>query len=272
MVIPVHDVNPVRRPAVVTYLIVAVNVAVFLLGPASFAVLDGTSPAEVCRQQAYFAEYGAVPRELLGGPPPQRVPGPPARDATGRVGCLAVPPGYVKTPLLSVLTAMFVQAGWVHLLGNMLYLLIFGNNVEDRLGRVRYLLFYLLSGVAAAYGYAVVNAASTTPLVGASGAIAGVLGAYLMMFPRARVWSLVPVLFFLPLRLPAWLVLGLWFLLQWLYAQGTGVGSGANVAYLAHVVGFVLGLLVGAAIGPPRRPRPGHALPGGPYRPPGRYG
>ncbi len=137
---------------------------------------------------------------------------------------------------------MFLHGGWLHLLGNMLYLFVFGNNVEDRMGRVRFLLFYLGAGAVSAYGYALANAGSATTLVGASGAIAGVLGAYLMMFPRARVWSLVPFLFFIPLRLPAWLVLGLWFVLQWFYSTGAGVTGGADVAYLAHVIGFLTGV------------------------------
>jgi membrane associated rhomboid family serine protease len=155
-------------------------------------------------------------------------------------------PIYSKSPPLSVLTAMFVHAGWLHLLGNMLFLLIFGNNVEDRFRKIPYLIFYLAAGYVAAYGFAAVNSASVQPLVGASGAIAGVLGAYIVLFPRARVWSLVPFLFFIPLRIPAWLVLGLWFVLQWAYAIGPA--SPGGVAYVAHVFGFVFGLLVGLLV------------------------
>jgi membrane associated rhomboid family serine protease len=99
----------------------------------------------------------------------------------------------------------------------------------------------------AAYGFAFVHPGSVAPLVGASGAIAGVLGAYLALYPRARVWSLVPFLFFIPLKIPAWLVLGLWFVLQWAYAVG-GIGGGGAVAYVAHVFGFLAGLLVGLAV------------------------
>jgi membrane associated rhomboid family serine protease len=133
---------------------------------------------------------------------------------------------------------------------------VFGNNVEDRFGRLRYLIFYLLCGYVAAYGFALVNATATDPLIGASGAIAGVLGAYLMLFPRARVWSLVPILFFIPLRLPAWLVLGLWFVLQWAYSAGYAVSSAGSVAYLAHVVGFVFGFLAALPFLPRRPPYP----------------
>jgi membrane associated rhomboid family serine protease len=149
--------------------------------------------------------------------------------------------------VLSVLTAIFVHAGWLHLLGNMLFLAVFGNNVEDRFRRLPYLIFYLACGYIAAYGFAIVHPSSTAPLVGASGAIAGVLGAYLALFPKARVWSLVPFLFFIPLRIPAWIVLGLWFVLQWAYSVGGVAGSG-GVAYVAHVFGFLAGLLVGLAV------------------------
>jgi membrane associated rhomboid family serine protease len=136
---------------------------------------------------------------------------------------------------------MFLHGGWLHLLGNLLFLYVFGNNVEDRLGRVRFLAFYLGSGFAATYGFSLFFAGSTQPLVGASGAIAGVLGAYLVLFPKSRVWSLLTFFFFLPVRLPAWVVLGSWFVLQYLYARGAGLSEGAGTAYLAHVIGFVLG-------------------------------
>ncbi len=240
MVIPVLDRNPVRRAPVVTLVLVAINVAAFVLSPVALAWLGGTSPAEACDQASFIARWGAVPHELLTGQATGLVPG-------GAVsgGCLAVSPGYDKIPLLSAFTAMFVHAGWTHLLGNMLYLWVFGNNVEDRMGRVRFLAFYLVAGLAATYGFAVLSASSRAPLVGASGAIAAVLGAYLVMYPRARVWSLVPFLFFLPLPLPAWLVLGLWFVLQGFYATGAGLVGVGGVAYWAHVIGFVVGVVVG---------------------------
>ncbi len=158
--------------------------------------------------------------------------------------CLLAPAAYAKSPVLSVLTAMFVHSSWAHLLGNMLFLGIFGNNVEDRMGRGWYVLFYFVCGYAAGYGFAVLAPSSGTPLVGASGAIAGVLGAYLVLYPRARVWGLIPFLFFLPLRVPAWLMLGMWFVLQALYSTGYGTASADGVAYVAHVVGFVVGALV----------------------------
>jgi membrane associated rhomboid family serine protease len=164
------------------------------------------------------------------------------------------PPAYEKIPVLSVLSAMFLHGSWLHLLGNMLFLWVFGNNVEERLGRSRFLLFYLLCGYVAAYGFALANPDSTEALVGASGAISGVLGAYLVFYPRARITSLVPVLLFLPVRLPAWLVLGIWFALQWLYSAGYATAEAGSVAYIAHVLGFITGVLVAIPLrkrGPP---------------------
>lgn len=158
--------------------------------------------------------------------------------------------------VLNFFSYQFLHADMAHLIGNMLFLYIFGNNVEDRLGRIRFLLFYLVCGYASAYGFALANVAQTRPLVGASGAVSGVLGAYFVLFPRAKVWSLVPVLFFLPLRLPAWLVLGLWFVIQWVYSAGYAVSDAGSVAYLAHVVGFVLGMALAMPARGRRDPEP----------------
>jgi membrane associated rhomboid family serine protease len=241
VVLPLYDRNPVRRMPVVTYLLIALNVVVFLAEPIARAPLAGrVNPVQACRQEAFFQHWGAVPRELVrNAPQPVTVVGP-VED-----GCLVGTPPYRKTPVVSALTAMFLHGGWLHLLGNMLFLFVFGNNVEDRFGRLRFLLWYLAWGLLATYAFALTVPSSTTVVVGASGAIAGVLGAYLVLFPRARVVSLLPFFFFLPARLPAWLVLGSWFLLQWLYASGTGVTQGSGVAYLAHVAGFVAGVVVG---------------------------
>ncbi len=260
MVIPVHDVNPLRRTPWVTYGLIAANVVVLLMSPESRVSL-GLSPshAMLCHELAFYDRYAAIPRELISDHPLRLV-------ATGRPGaapgtCALGRPGYRKIPALSVLFSMFLHAGWLHLLGNMLFLAIFGNNVEDRLGRIGYLAFYLACGYAAAYGFALASPGSAVPMIGASGAIAGVLGAYLVLFPRARVWSLVPFLFFLPLRIPAWIVLGLWFVLQWAYSAGYAASGAGSVAYLAHVVGFVTGAIVAllvraASPPPPRRPAP----------------
>jgi membrane associated rhomboid family serine protease len=262
VVIPVHDVLPVRRTPWITYGLIALNVIVFLFTPAARTTgVQSTSVAQLCRQEAFYDRYAAIPQELVHNRQLDRVPsGDAAVGPGGAPGCLVGPPSYHKIPVLSVLYSMFLHGGWLHLLGNMLFLWVFGNNIEDRLGRLRYLLFYLVCGYAAAYGFAELNSSSTESLIGASGAIAGVLGAYLVLYPRARGWSLVPFLFFIPLRLPAWLVLGMWFLLQWVYSAGVATSSAGDVAYVAHVVGFVVGALIAIplrrgtppAIPPPR--------------------
>jgi membrane associated rhomboid family serine protease len=253
MVLPVHDDNPTRRTPWITYLLIALNFAVFLQEPiARLAVTSDPPIAQLCRQEAYFRHYGAIPKELTSGEQLPETAGPPV----GEEGCRAVRPTYDKEPALSVLWAMFLHGGWLHLLGNMLFLFVFGNNVEDRLGRVRYLIFYLLCGYVATYVFAFANAGSEQVLVGASGAIAGVLGAYLVLYPRARVVSLVTFLFFFPARLPAWIVLGSWFVLQYLYARGAGVTAGSDVAYLAHVAGFAAGFLAMLVLRPKALPPP----------------
>ena len=235
VVIPIHDKNPVSRAPVVTYGLIIANVVVFLYGPIAFA---GLSPdaARKARENAYLFHYGAIPAQLLNGH------------------------GHAN-PIWPVLTAMFVHAGWIHLLGNMLFLYIFGNNVEDVLGRLHFLAFYVVGGAASTYAFAWANPTATGPLVGASGAIAAVLGAYVYLFPRAKVTMLVPFLWFLPMRVPAWLVLGSWFVMQLPEFQKTiGVAGSTDVAYFAHVSGFVLGLLYVALVigrgpsGPTRLP------------------
>jgi membrane associated rhomboid family serine protease len=240
MVLPIHDRNPVRRTPVVTYTLIAVNLVVFLLEPVHHLQFarHGLSAPTLCEQYRFFDHYAAIPHELITGQiEPHRYV-----DQFGRVVCQD--DFTSKSPPLSVLYSMFLHASWLHVLGNMLFLYVFGNNVEDRLGRVRFILFYLAAGYVAAYGFALAFRDSNTALIGASGAIAGVLGAYLILSPRARVLSLVPFLLFLPLRLPAWLVLGSWFLLQWWYAAGGLSTQGTGVAYVAHVIGFVFGMIV----------------------------
>jgi membrane associated rhomboid family serine protease len=245
MVIPVRDVNPVRRTPWVTYALIVANIVVFLLTPTSATDVTGaTSLAQTCQQQAFYDRFAAIPTELVHNRPLALVPD--GRIGVGErgPGCVLAPPSYHKIPVLSMVTSLFLHGSWLHLLGNMLFLWIFGNNIEDRFGRFRYLLFYLACGVIATYGFALTNPQSTEVLIGASGAIAGVLGAYLILYPRARVWSLVPVLLFFPLPLPAWLVLGLWFVLQWVYTAGYAVSAAGSVAYAAHVLGFLTGVLV----------------------------
>ncbi|MEG8278869.1 rhomboid family intramembrane serine protease [Streptomyces sp. AHA2] len=259
MVIPVYDVNPARRTPWVTYALLAANLVVFLRTPGMAGSLTGESSlAQLCHLQAFLDHYAAVPQELIHHRMPSVVPTGETGVGPQGAGCVVGPPAYDKSPELSVLTAMFLHGGWLHLLGNMLFLWIFGNNIEDRMGHVRFLLFYLVCGYAAAYGFALLDAGSRAPLIGASGAIAGVLGAYLVLYPRARVWVLVPFLIFLPLRLPAWIVLGLWFVLQAVYSWGAGVSEAGTVAYAAHVVGFVAGMLIAWPLRPgtPAPPEP----------------
>jgi membrane associated rhomboid family serine protease len=162
--------------------------------------------------------------------------------------------------LLSILVSMFLHGGWLHLGGNMLYLWIFGDNVEDRLGHFRYLAFYLLCGVGATMTHAIMNPGSRLPSIGASGAIAGVLGAYLICFPNARVTTLIPIFVFVTVReIPAVIILGFWFVLQ-LFIGVASIGvptsqSAGGVAYFAHIGGFVIGILLIVAM---RGTRPGY--------------
>ncbi|WOT37417.1 rhomboid family intramembrane serine protease [Streptomyces coeruleorubidus] len=199
--------------APVTYSLIALCCAVFLSGPASgLSPAYGTGDDLLAAQRAYFRRWGVIPAELFEGSA-----------------------GSALTPA----TALFVHGSWVHLLGNMLFLYVFGAMTEERMGRVQFILFYVGCGSLALLGYAAVNADSEQSLVGASGAISAVLGAFLYLFPRARVTSLLPFLFFLPVRFPAWIVLPFWAALQWLAAGRASDGPG--VAYLAHLVGFGLG-------------------------------
>ena len=148
---------------------------------------------------------------------------------------------------VTILTSMFMHGGWLHIIGNMLFLWVFGNNVEDRMGRLRFPLFYLLAGTVAVYAQSLVDTSATVPTIGASGAVAGVLGGYILLHPRARVVTLVFIIFFVTLvEIPAMILLGIWAVLQFLPALGqVGGDLGAdNVAYLAHVGGFLFGLLM----------------------------
>jgi len=242
MVIPLGDLNPTRRRPWVTWLLVAANIGVFAFVQPWWA--------DECTQRAFFLDYAAIPAELTEGQP---------LDA-GQVA-RATPPGCDVAPAddkpvyAAAIVSLFLHGGWLHLLFNMLYLWIFGNNIEDRLGHLRFAGFYLLCGIVATAVFVVPNAGNPVPLVGASGAIAGVLGAYLVMFPRAPVTVAVPLLLFLVLRLPAAIVLLLWFVGQ-LLPLGQPAGAG-GVAYLAHVGGFVAGVVVVLLLGfrPQRRRR-----------------
>ncbi len=225
MLIPIRDHNPYRRFPIVTVALIAVNVYVF------FKV--GIS------QEAAF-RYGAVPCDVVG-----------RCDALS--GQLETFPD--RSPLISVFTSMFMHGSLLHLGGNMLFLWVFGNNVEDRMGRVLFLLFYLSAGVIAAYAQALISPNETIPLVGASGAIAGTLGAYIVMFPHARVLTAVFFFFITMIELPAIIVLGLWFGLQLLSGFGSlGQQVSGGVAFFAHIGGFVFGLITVYAFAAGRRP------------------
>jgi membrane associated rhomboid family serine protease len=241
VVLPVYDINPAKRLPLMTFGLIAANVIAFLSTPAARLLgVETVSLSDLCQTDAFFHHYGAIPSELITNQQLSSVP-------TGAVAageCVLGAPDYVKVPALSVLQSMFLHAGWLHLIGNMLFLWVFGNNVEDRMGRIRFLLFYLITGYIAAYGFALSTSEETLPLVGASGAVSGILGAYFLLFPGAQVWSLVPILLFLPVRLPAWLVLGSWFFLQGIFAAGYAISGTDGVAYFAHVLGFLTGLLV----------------------------
>jgi membrane associated rhomboid family serine protease len=203
------------RGPTVTYAVIGACFLIFLFSPVSgLNPSYGTGDALLAAQSSYFRRWGIVPTELLSGS---------------------------AHALLTPMTALFVSGSWLHLLGNMLFLYVFGAMTEERMGHLEFSLFYVGSGCLALLAYAAAHADSDQTLVGASGAISGVLGAFLHLFPRARVTSLFPFLFFLPLRFPAWIVLIFWFVLQWLAARGAD--SGPGVAYLAHVVGFCLGFL-----------------------------
>ncbi|MEU9183583.1 rhomboid family intramembrane serine protease [Streptomyces sp. NPDC048484] len=212
----VGAVRAVRsQPAPVTYGLIALCCVVFVIGPASgLNPVYGTGDEPLSAQRACFERWGVVPVELFEG--------------TLRA---AVTPA----------TALFVHGSWLHLLGNMLFLYVFGAMAEERMGHFRFALFYVGCGYLALLGYAGVHADSAQTLVGASGAISAVLGAFLYLFPKARVTSLFPFLFFLPLRFPAWVVLPFWVSLQWLAAGRATQGPG--VAYLAHLLGFSAGFL-----------------------------
>jgi len=211
--IPLHDDNPTETVPLFTVGLIAACVAVFLwqLGL-----------GEEGGMRALYS-FGLVPAVLFDH--------------------VALPEALARVPAsVTLFTSMFMHGGWGHLLGNLLYLWIFGNNIEDRFGHLRFLLFYLLCGVAAALAQALPDTASQVPMVGASGAISGVLGAYLLLFPQARVLVVIPIgLYPYTVRLPALVVLGFWFLLQLVSQLASEPGQG-GIAFRAHIGGFVAGM------------------------------
>jgi len=220
--LPLSDHNPRQTVPVVNYLLVAANVFMFLwelsLGPD-------------IERDLFLVSF--VPARFWAAP-------------------------FYPPNLIRILISMFLHGGWLHLGGNMLYLWIFGDNIEDRLGHIKYVIFYLLCGLVATLSHAVVNPDSRLPSIGASGAIAGVLGAYLILFPKARVTTLIPIFVFITIReLPAVLVLGLWFVLQFFVGVasiGAAPEATGGVAVFAHIGGFIAGMILVVLMGGLRRP------------------
>jgi membrane associated rhomboid family serine protease len=225
--IPYRDENETQRTAYVTYLLIALNVVAWLAVQGAGAALP--LARSVC-------ELGLIPGELTGALRPG------TRFPMGEgVVCLTDPGRQVS----HLVTSMFLHGSWMHLLGNMWFLWIFGNNVEDSMGRPRFVVFYLVCGLAAALLQVVFNPASAIPMVGASGAISGVMGGYLLLYPRVRVFAMVPIGFMLTsVALPAWTMLVYWLVIQVLGGV-TAVGrESGGVAFWAHVGGFAAGLVL----------------------------
>lgn len=228
---PIRDDAPRYSTPYVTYFIIALNAVVFL-----FELSVGMQSHQ--QLNALISEFGVVPLRF-------------ERALSG--------PTVVSLPSISltILTSMFLHGGWLHIIGNMWFLYIFGDNVEDYLGHFKYLVFYLLSGCAAAIAYIFLDFGSRQPTIGASGAIAGVMGAYFVLYPKARVLTLVfLIVFFTFWWLPAWVFLGYWFLLQFLSGTATSIAetqSSGGIAFWAHVGGFVAGILLIKLL--PERPR-----------------
>ena len=222
---PYRDENKTQHPAIVTGIIIALNVVawIFIQGAGStFAVARS-----VC-------EFGLIPGELTLSVAPG------TGFSMGENLVCVIDPG---RQAVNVFTSMFLHGSWLHLLGNMWFLWIFGNNIEDSMGHLRFVAFYLICGLAAAMAQVMANPNSTIPMVGASGAISGVMGAYLMLFPRVRVYAFIFLgFFFTSVGMPAWVMLGYWFLIQ-LFSGLVSFGhEGGGVAFWAHAGGFIAGV------------------------------
>jgi len=218
--IPLHDNNPTERPPIITIAWIVACALVFLY-QASLPAGPG---------ETFVFQYGAIPALVFG-------------EADLPEMGVAIP------AYATLITSMFLHGGWMHLIGNMLYLWVFGNNIEDAMGHAKYIAFYLTCGILAALSHALTDPSSSIPMVGASGAISGILGAYLLLFPRAKVLVMMPALG--ATRVPAAIVLGMWFVMQ-LLSGGMSIGSeGGGVAFFAHIGGFLAGM---ALIGLFKRP------------------
>ena len=216
--IPIKDDNPQITTPWTTYGLIACNaLAWFFLQGAGLS--DSFQPS-IC-------EYGLVPAQIT--------------DTAGDKTCN----GFTGFGYLSILTSMFMHGGWFHILGNMLFLWVFGGNVEDAMGSTRFLAFYLLSGIGAAAAQVISGPESLIPMVGASGAIGGVMGGYLVLYPRVKVHVLVPIIFiYWTFRVPAWAMLGYWIALQFVEGMVSSGSQGGGTAFWAHVGGFVVGAAI----------------------------
>ena len=256
--IPIKDYNPTTRFAVVTAAIIAINVLVY------FGVQQRETRTSAGAQERLSFERAAIPCELVKQRPLSLVEIELTTRGISDHACgIAAPEGIANRPLfphkqvdLAILYSMFLHGSLLHIGGNMLFLWVFGNNIEDKMGPVPYAIFYLLSGVVAALAHVAVNPNSTVPLIGASGAVAGVMGAYLVLFPRVRIRTVFIFFLILIRDIPAmWLLLA-WFLLEFF------TGNNSGVAWVAHVGGFTFGVLVALLFrgrlhpGPPAAPPP----------------
>jgi membrane associated rhomboid family serine protease len=233
--LPLKDDIPSRTVPIVTLGLIALNLVAFLYQLSLELGDGGAARGAVSAADAFVYEFGAVPCRITGACPHD------------------FPPAFV-----SIFTSMFLHGGWLHIAGNMLYLWIFGNNVEDTLGHGRFLLFYLACGVAGAMGQTMAGPSSRIPMIGASGAVSGVLGAYLLLFPYATILTLVTFGFFIRfLHVPALIVLGFWIVVQFangFLSMSMAPAEGGGVAWFAHLGGFVAGLVL-VLVMRPRRTR-----------------
>ncbi|HEV2061187.1 MAG TPA: rhomboid family intramembrane serine protease [Solirubrobacteraceae bacterium] len=234
---PLKDNIPTDRTAFVTIALIAINVIVYFVLQTKGAIFEGPSDSGV-------VDYGAIPYEITN-------PGQQCELSGGQVVCEGQPgvegSADPQPPtILTIFTSMFMHGGILHLGGNMLFLWIFGNNVEDSMGRAKFLAFYLLGGVAALFGQILIDPNAAVATIGASGAVAAVLGGYILLYPRARVITLIFIVFFFTIiELPAMLILGFWFLQQVAFGYfdlASPAGEGGGVAYFAHIGGFLFGL------------------------------
>jgi membrane associated rhomboid family serine protease len=224
---PYRDENQTQRRSYVTLAVIAVNVVVWIVVQGAGATLP--LARSVC-------DLGLIPGELTGALAPGT-----AFPLGDELQCLTDPGAQAS----HLLTSMFLHGSWMHLLGNMWFLWIFGDNIEDSMTRPRFAAFYLLCGLAAAFAQVVTSPASGVPMVGASGAISGVMGAYLVLYPRVRVFTLVPLGFFITtIALPAWVMLVYWLGLQLLSGVASSGRTGGGVAFWAHVGGFAAGVVL----------------------------